>query len=482
MGTAAGRARSGPQDGGDAGQQARTDSGCCSLTVRGLIARRVIVAAGIKPFANRPAYAEGLPSELASHTGDHQDLGRFSGARVLVVGGGQSALESAALLTRVGAEAEVVVRADHLNWLHGGKYHRKLGRLAPLLYAPTDVGPMGLSRLVAVPDLFRRLPAPDSGSARLPVYPPGWRRLADPPAAGRADHPGPVHRVGRAQRAMGSRSRSPTAGSEPSTTSCWAPVTGSTSAATRSWHRAARRGYAGSAATRARARNGIVRPGTALRRRPGRVELRADHALRVGRLVHRPRAGPGGSRRPPGRPDSGRGQPRWPRQVTVSDPHEPSGRACRTRRPTSGEQIGGVVLGGDSQGLGIARSLGRHGIPVCVIDDETSISRASRFVQHSVRVHDLRTRVVAARRPGGGAEQVRAVRMGPVPHQGRERRGPGGEPGRARARFPGAHTGPGLDPAMSGTSGRPTGSRSSCRSRYRGPGSRNRKPTWRPST
>ena len=53
---------------------------------------------------------------------------------------------------------------------------------------------------------------------------------------------------------------------------------------------------------------------------------------------------------------------------------------ARTARPD--HQIGGVVLGGDSQGLGIARSLGRHGIPVCVIDDETSISRASRFVQH----------------------------------------------------------------------------------------------------
>jgi FAD-dependent urate hydroxylase len=123
-----------------------------------LSARRVVVAAGIKPFANRPAYCEGLPSEVASHTGDHQDFGRFSGARVLVVGGGQSALESAALLHENGAQAEVVARADHLNWLHGGKYHRRLGRLAPLVYAPTDVGPMGLSRLVAVPDFFRRLP------------------------------------------------------------------------------------------------------------------------------------------------------------------------------------------------------------------------------------------------------------------------------------------------------------------------------------
>jgi len=54
-------------------------------------------------------------------------------------------------------------------------------------------------------------------------------------------------------------------------------------------------------------------------------------------------------------------------------------------------RVGGVVIGGDYQGLGIARSLGRHGIPVCVIDDETSIARASRFVQDFVRVRDLRS-------------------------------------------------------------------------------------------
>jgi D-aspartate ligase len=55
------------------------------------------------------------------------------------------------------------------------------------------------------------------------------------------------------------------------------------------------------------------------------------------------------------------------------------------------ETVGGVVIGGDYQGLGIARSLGRHGIPVCVVDDETSVARASRFVQTVVRVRDLRT-------------------------------------------------------------------------------------------
>jgi predicted ATP-grasp superfamily ATP-dependent carboligase len=52
---------------------------------------------------------------------------------------------------------------------------------------------------------------------------------------------------------------------------------------------------------------------------------------------------------------------------------------------------GGIVLGGDSQGLGIARSLGRRGIGVCVIDDEPSICRASRYVRRAIRVDDMRT-------------------------------------------------------------------------------------------
>jgi hypothetical protein len=139
-----------------------------------LRAGRVVVAAGIAPFARRPPQVAGLPPELASHTGDHRDLSRFTGQRLLVVGGGQSALESAALLNEAGAEVEVLVREDHIHWLHGGKYHRKLGRLAPLVYAPTDVGPMGLSRVVAVPDLFRRLPrSVQDPAARRAIRPAG---------------------------------------------------------------------------------------------------------------------------------------------------------------------------------------------------------------------------------------------------------------------------------------------------------------------
>jgi len=51
---------------------------------------------------------------------------------------------------------------------------------------------------------------------------------------------------------------------------------------------------------------------------------------------------------------------------------------------------GAIIVGGDHPGLGIARSLGRRGIPVFSIDDQYSISSFSRYVRQAVRVQDLR--------------------------------------------------------------------------------------------
>ena len=63
----------------------------------------------------------------------------------------------------------------------------------------------------------------------------------------------------------------------------------------------------------------------------------------------------------------------------------------RTGAGVTDRDVGAVVIGGGCQGLGIARSLGRRGIRVCLIDDEISIARASRFVRDTIRVPDLRT-------------------------------------------------------------------------------------------
>ena len=124
--------------------------------------RRVIVAVGIASFAWRPPEFDHLPSVLASHTSEHKNLAKFAGKSVLVVGGGQSALESAALLHEGGAEAEVVSRSPKIHWLQGWAsrtLHHGLGKFTNrLLYAPTDVGPAGISQLMARPDLLRHLP------------------------------------------------------------------------------------------------------------------------------------------------------------------------------------------------------------------------------------------------------------------------------------------------------------------------------------
>ena len=61
---------------------------------------------------------------------------------------------------------------------------------------------------------------------------------------------------------------------------------------------------------------------------------------------------------------------------------------ARARRASV--DVGAVVIGGDYQGLGIVRSLGRRGVPVYVVDDERSIARFSRYVVRAVQVDDLR--------------------------------------------------------------------------------------------
>ena len=124
-----------------------------------LHAKRVVVAAGISRFAYRPPEFINLPRKLASHSSEHRDLGQFRGQRVIVVGGGQSAFESAALLKENGAEVELVMRAPEVRWLRGSvQFRTKLGALRRLLYPPTDVGPPGLNQLIARPHLFRWLP------------------------------------------------------------------------------------------------------------------------------------------------------------------------------------------------------------------------------------------------------------------------------------------------------------------------------------
>lgn len=120
---------------------------------------RVVMATGLESFERPHPVLSKLPHSLVSHTADLADPHQFAGARVVVVGAGQSAIESAALLHEAGAEVEVVLRERHVRWLtRTAAIHKHSRFLRPLFYPDTDVGPPGLNQVAARPPLFRVLP------------------------------------------------------------------------------------------------------------------------------------------------------------------------------------------------------------------------------------------------------------------------------------------------------------------------------------
>jgi cation diffusion facilitator CzcD-associated flavoprotein CzcO len=120
--------------------------------------RRVVIAAGIGSFAQRPREFDNMPSELVSHVCDGSDVRHYQGKRVAVIGAGQSALESAALIHEAGGDVELIIRAPEVHWLGWRARMQKLGPLAKLLYSHHDIGPAGVSRIVAIPDSMKFFP------------------------------------------------------------------------------------------------------------------------------------------------------------------------------------------------------------------------------------------------------------------------------------------------------------------------------------
>jgi FAD-dependent urate hydroxylase len=122
-------------------------------------ARRIVIATGLGSFPHRPTQFSTLGEDLATHSMDLTEPKRLAGRSVAVIGCGQSAVETAALLSEAGAQVELIARDPAIRWLIRGERLRGLDPiLQRVLYAPTDVGPAGVSRLVAMPNLFRRLP------------------------------------------------------------------------------------------------------------------------------------------------------------------------------------------------------------------------------------------------------------------------------------------------------------------------------------
>ena len=136
------------------------DSACFRMILEDgeeIVSRRVVVAAGIGAFYKNPEVFAHLSPQRASHCYEGK---RFSemGKRIAIIGAGQSALECAALLKEEGVEVEVIARIPQLRWIGMHPRLHNLGPISKMLYSKHDIGPIGLSRLVAYPNLLYRFP------------------------------------------------------------------------------------------------------------------------------------------------------------------------------------------------------------------------------------------------------------------------------------------------------------------------------------
>jgi FAD-dependent urate hydroxylase len=142
-----------------------------------LPASRVVVATGLGPFANIPPVFGDLQGSLVTHASASPPLESFAGKSVAVIGSGQSALETAALLADANAaEVELIARAERILWINYGWLGNGDASILPPppgppsapswrartgLYwhgAPTDVGGPLISWPGAAPDVIRHLP------------------------------------------------------------------------------------------------------------------------------------------------------------------------------------------------------------------------------------------------------------------------------------------------------------------------------------
>ncbi len=142
-------------------------------------ARTVVVATGVQHFPHVPGTLAALPTRVCTHTSAHDDLGVFAGREVAVVGAGQSALESAALLHESGASVTVLARAPELVW-NGPALPTQRSQLRRLREPEATLGSGWSTWFYSTqPHLYRRLPsARRVRTARTALGPAGaaWLR------------------------------------------------------------------------------------------------------------------------------------------------------------------------------------------------------------------------------------------------------------------------------------------------------------------
>ena len=123
-----------------------------------LSVRNVVLAVGITHFDYVPENLAHLPAEFLSHSSRHHDVEQFRGREVVVIGGGSSALDWAALLQEAGANVQLVARQAALKF-HGKLTGKERSLWERIQRPQTGLGPGWRSSFYAnAPAAFHRLP------------------------------------------------------------------------------------------------------------------------------------------------------------------------------------------------------------------------------------------------------------------------------------------------------------------------------------
>ena len=123
-----------------------------------LNAQSVVLAVGITHFDYVPENLAAVPAEFLSHSSRHHDVEQFRGREVIVIGGGSSALDWAALLQEAGAQVRLVARQAALKF-HGRLTEKQRSLWERIQRPQTGLGPGWRASFYAnAPAAFHRLP------------------------------------------------------------------------------------------------------------------------------------------------------------------------------------------------------------------------------------------------------------------------------------------------------------------------------------
>jgi len=121
-------------------------------------AQRVVLAVGITHFEYVPSNLANLSPQFLSHSFRHADPGVFKGKNVVVIGGGASAIDLAALLHEAGADVQLVARQPELKF-HSMPTGKPRSHWQQVRHPKSGLGPGLRSRFYAdAPGLFHHLP------------------------------------------------------------------------------------------------------------------------------------------------------------------------------------------------------------------------------------------------------------------------------------------------------------------------------------